>query len=155
MAGMELAPLLVIVASLAVTVLMVVGVFALVGRITARLISSLEPEGIVQRTGRQKIRVTLRGFRGAGRYASYKLSINYGELVLTERSFAVAAGTLLVRFDLGSLSSAEVWVEGGRLGFKSDRPSDASGTVEVRVALPDAEAWCARLVERGARLRAA
>jgi hypothetical protein len=128
-------------------------VFWLVGRITARAISTLEPEGIEKRSGPRWIRTKLRDFRNETRMASHRISVNRGELVLVPGAFVVAAGTFLVRFDNADLPSAEVWVDGERLHFVSTKPSGGTGTVDVRVPLPDASDWLEALRSRGARIR--
>jgi hypothetical protein len=79
------------------------------------------------------------------------MSINYGELVLVRDAFIVVAGLLLVRFANKDLGSAEVNADGDRLYLKSAKPQDATGSVEPRVALPDAETWRELLIARGAQ----
>lgn len=130
-------------------------VFWLVRRITARLISELESEGIERRSGSRRIRIRFRNFRSERFVASHRISIKYGELVLVQRAFVVVVGVLLVRFADADLRAAEVWVEGERLCFESTRPTDATGTVTFSVALPEPEVWRDLLIARGARLRAA
>ncbi len=144
----------IVLGSLALFVGLFVGIFALVARLSARLVEGLASEGIVRRSGRRTIGITLRGFRSPTRSASHSASRGFGELVLTERGFAVVVGTVLVRFDEAGLRVAEVWVEGDALRFRSDKPQEATGSVDVRVRLPDAGDWRELLVARGARPRA-
>lgn len=148
-----LPPALIVGVSLLLFVGVFVGIFALVGRITARQIARLEPEGIERRSGSRRIKITLRDFRSPGRIASHRMSINYGELVLLREAVVVVTGVFMVRFANRDLDAAEVWVDGENLHFKSSKPQDASGSVEIRVPLPDAEAWREQLTARGARPR--
>jgi hypothetical protein len=144
----------IVLGTLALFVGLFVGIFALVGRLSARLVESLATEGIVRRSGRRTIGITLRDFQSPTRTASHSASRGFGELVLTERSFAVVVGTMLVRFDGAGLASSEVWVEGDALRFRSDKPHEAKGSVDVRVPMPNAGEWRELLVARGARPRA-
>lgn len=130
---------------------LLVGFIVLVTRgIAARFVAELEAEGIVRRSGRVVVGISLKQYRSA-RFgsASRAVSRKGGELVLTQRGLAVVSQRVF-RF---APPDTEVWVEGETLHLLTEKPMEASGTIDISAKLPDAAAWRDLLVERGAKPR--
>lgn len=121
-----------------------------VRRREAHFVAELEAEGILRRSGRVVVGTSLTKYRSP-RFgiASRAVSRKGGELVLTEEKLAVVSQ----RVFYFALPDTEVWVEGTKLHLRTERPMDASGTIDISAKLPDAAAWRDLLVERGATPR--
>ncbi len=124
------------------------------GRI-ARSREALEPEGIVLDSGRRWIRVKYRNFRSGGMVRGVGSSNVPGQLVLTGQRLAVLMGRQLpfadiLRSDLGRLC---VDTAGDALCLQADDLPGATGSIEYRVRVGNAEAWVKALTEAGARRR--
>lgn len=141
---------LIVLGALVFTGLLVGFIVLATRRIAGLFVAELEAEGIVRRSGRVLVGILLTQYRSDrfGR-ASRSTARKFGELVLTERGLAVVSQRVY-RF---SPPDTEVWVEGEKLHLLTERPMEASGTIDISATLPDAAAWRDLLVERGAKPR--
>lgn len=104
----------------------------------------LEPEGILRRTGRVRIQLRLRGYRGPVVRRSSQFSIRTGELVLTKQRLVLLM-PYLIPIAAPPWTSLRVEVRGGKLLVETTDPLEATGGVEVLLKAPDPEAWVAAL----------
>ena len=136
--------------ALVFTALLVGFIVLVTRRIAARFVAELEAEGIVRRSGRVVVGTSLTQYRSYRfGHASRAVSRKGGELVLTQRGLAVVSQRVF-RF---ALPDTEVWIEGETLHLLTEKPMEASGTIDISAKLPDAAAWRDLLVERGAKPR--
>jgi hypothetical protein len=131
-------------------------VFTLVARVTARQRAALEQEGIVLDSGKQWITIRYANFRAPGIYRGAGLRKTRASLILTQqrlglvparRSYLFVPRKELGRFTVGASPD-------GTLQIHSDNPPGASGSIEYSVQLMDAETWVKALTDAGARPRA-
>ena len=121
--------------------------FTLLARSTRRHRAALEAEGIVREGPAVVARVTLRGFRGYGRYGNFNSGILMRP-VLTSKTFTFL-GSRLHAVPLADLGRYKVSTGGGQLHIATDAPVDATGHMEVQLTLPDADAWAEALWNAG------
>ncbi len=145
-------PLLSVVGILALVAAVLGVVFALVGRLLDRARAELEPEGVVKASARVMVTTRFRGFRSPALISS-GFRRNPGYLVLTRERLLVLQRPqrygIFARGDLGRLRVGVA--ESGALQIQSDDPPGATGSVDYRVAVPDAAAWVKTLTDAGAR----
>jgi hypothetical protein len=124
-------------------------VFTLVRRALVRQRLALEAEGVVLDTGPQWMTLRLQGYRRPGLYAGIMVKKVRGHLVLT-KTHLTAVGLRWMRFEISQLQRFKVSVGEGGLRLHTDQPPEATGTLDLRVQIPDAEAWLKALKEVGA-----
>jgi hypothetical protein len=147
---------------LTIAVCVVVGVGAILGTVftlvfrairkrEAVLRAELEHEGIVKESARVSGSVRYRDYKAPGFYASRSLSTTSRRLVLTRATFAMIGGGRNYRVPRGELHRYAVTTnEDGRLVIVTDSPVGASGHMDMRLKMPDAESWVRALREAGA-----
>jgi hypothetical protein len=115
----------------------------------ARHRREVEAEGVLLDSGPGWITTRLHDYRAPGRYAGSRVAKNPGQLVLTRQSLFVL-GLGKQRIERAELGRFTVAVDQGALRLRTENPPGATGTVEMRVAVLDAEAWVKALREAGA-----
>ncbi|HEY1959718.1 MAG TPA: hypothetical protein VGH28_29110 [Polyangiaceae bacterium] len=129
-------------------------VFSSVRKATARTRAELASEGLLLDTGPTWITIRLSGFRGYGRAVGAGLYKWRASLVLSRRRLVlVPSRRRFLRLNHADLAHFTAGVDGGELVLHSDAPPNATGTMDIRVAVPDPNAWVKALVEVGARPR--
>lgn len=123
-------------------------VLFLVRLVHERMVRVLEPEGIVRRSGRVRIRLTLRGYRGPVVRRASSFSIRTGELVLTGRRLVLVM-PYLIPLGVPPWSAVTTELRDGKLYLMTEEPPEAQGKVEVTLNVPEPETWIAAL--QGAR----
>lgn len=133
--------------------LLLVVIFWLVSRATKRMAEDVAKEGVELRSGMQRMKTALKGYKSPTAYYGHKISINYGEVLLVPSALVVVAGIRLLRFANEDLSSAAVSIDGKKLRFHTTKPTGATGEVEVVFEPSDPSAWLRALETRGVRAR--
>jgi hypothetical protein len=135
--------------------LLLVVIFALVARVTRAMAEKIAAEGVIHRSGPCFVTLRLRNYRSPVRYSSGAISKNRGELLLVRSGLVALCGIRVHRFAMEDLPHARVWNEAGRLHFVTEKPTGATGKVDIRSRLPDADEWVRLLCEHGAQPGAA
>jgi hypothetical protein len=91
------------------------------------------------------------GFRAPGRYYGAAIMKTRRNVVLTEQQLVILGGRPPFHTPRGELHRWQVGLDGERLRLVTDDPPGASGHVDVRVAVADAEQWVTTLREAGCR----
>ncbi|MBI2391699.1 MAG: hypothetical protein HYV09_19070 [Deltaproteobacteria bacterium] len=131
--------------------MLLAGIFLLGGRATTMMIEKVEREGVLLRTGRRTIAVTLRDFRDVGRYQSYRRSLNRGEVLIVTNAVAVIAGLFGIRLPLDDLPHAQVWLDGREVHLRTSKLPRGTGTIEIAFEADDPTLWLRTLNAHGAR----
>jgi len=128
-------------------------VFTIIGRVQrtrlAAARAALQPEGIRLDSGLVGGTARFRGFSAPGMYEGGAIRGVRSCLVLTDKQLAILGGRPAFHTPRGELSRWQVGLDGARLRLVSDDPPGAKGHVDLRLAVPDAEAWVAALREAG------
>ena len=139
-------------------------VFRLIRRATARARAELNLEGVVLESGRLWITIRYKGYRAPGFYRGGGVTKTRTYLVLTRKRLTLLMpgsqsnqrlfwrGYAIARGDLGRFTVGVA--EDGALHIHSDDPPYAKGSIDYRIAVGNAAAWVKALTEAGARLHA-
>lgn len=120
----------------------------------ARQAEELAKEGIVKDSGSVKVTEHLRDFRAPGMRVSVGARSGLGRLILTKERLALLplnrrhGLSILSRADLSRFTAA---ARDGKLHLHTDNPPNATGSIEVVVSVPDADAWVSALADAGAK----
>jgi hypothetical protein len=131
-------------------------IFTMVRRRMAEARAMVEQEGIVLDTGTQWITIRYQGFRARGIRMGVGINKARCSLVLTRQGRIILMPGFSGRYWLVPSNITVGVAEDGALLIHSDRPSGegASGTIDYRVAMPEASAWVSTLMQAGAQPRA-
>lgn len=131
-------------------------VFTIVGRVQRANVADarqmLDAEGIRLDTGPVGATVRYRDFRAPGRYEGAAIMKTRRHLVLTDKQLAILGGRPVFFTPRGELRRWQVGLDGARLRLVSDDPPGATGHVDLRLAVHDAERWVTTLREAGCTL---
>lgn len=141
-----------IVGSMLLVTTVLFAVFAAIRKAIDRAAEALGPEGIELDSGPVIVSTRMRNFRAPKIYSSAAFRRNPARVVLTkQRLYILERPQRFGLFDRSELSSFTVRIVDGTLHLRSEEPPGATGTIEYRVPVRDADTWLARLVEAGAR----
>jgi hypothetical protein len=128
-------------------------IFSMVRRMYAQARALLEQEGIALDTGTQWITIRYRGFRARGIRIGAGINKARASLVLTRQGRIILMPGFQGRYWLVPANVTVHIAEDGALHIHSDKPSGegASGSIDYRVAMPEAVAWMNALTQAGAR----
>lgn len=144
-------------------VLVVVGtilgtVFGILGSVMrkrmAAEITRLQQEGIVLDSGTASGRVVYREYSAPGFYAGWSSRSTSRRLVLTRERLAIV-GMNTIHVPRAELHRYAASSDDGTLLLVTDAPIGASGHMELRLRVADAEAWVRELRAAGATAAAA
>lgn len=151
--GIEIAGGVVLLVSIVLTI-----VLTAVGRAMKRRMieqrAALESEGIELDGGVVAGTIRYRDFRAPGFYSGTGIQATRRHLVLTRSHLAILGGKVRFHIPRPDLRRYTVGTVNHRLQIVSDDPHGATGHVDMRLAVPDAERWVATLHEAGCRLAA-
>jgi hypothetical protein len=128
-------------------------IFTMVRRRMAQARALLEQEGIVLDTGTCWITIRYQGFRARGIRIGVGINKARCSLVLTRQGRIILMPGFTGRYWLVPPNVTVRIAEDGALHIHSDNPSGegAAGTIDYRVATPEAAAWMNALTQGGAR----
>lgn len=119
-------------------------VLFLVGKVHDKNVALLEPEGILLRSGRVRVYLKLRGYRGTQVTLSSMTSIRMGELVLTKQGLVLVM-PYAIRIGAPPWTALTVDTPEGKLHLVTEQPPEATGKVELTAPVADLGAWVAAL----------
>jgi hypothetical protein len=127
---------------------------AMTVRATSRRVAEeramLVAETIVLDSGWVDCSLDLRNYRDARRRVRVGVRVARCQLVLTEQRLAIL-GLHIPGVPLAELHRYAAASTGRRLQLVTDRPMEADGHVDLRVAVAAPDAWLSKLVDAGAR----
>ncbi len=128
-------------------------IFTMVRRRFAQARALLEQEGIALDSGPQWITIHYSAFRARGIRIGAGVNKSRGSLVLTRQGRIILMPGFSGRYWLVPPNITVGIAEDGRLHIHSDSPSGegASGSIDYRIAVPEAAAWMNALTQAGAR----
>ncbi len=124
--------------------------FRAVRRRVAQQRAALEAETVVLDSGWVGATIRLRSYRDARRRVGVGIQGTRCQLVLT-RQRLVVIGPRFPPVPLAELKRYSVASDGQRLHLVTDQPMEAEGHFDLRVRVPDPDAWVPKLVEAGAQ----
>ena len=149
--GIEIAGGVVLLVSVVLTVVFV-GVGRAMRRHMAEQRAALESEGIELDGGIVSGTIRYRDYRAPGFHAGTGVQATRRHLVLTRSHLAILGGKVRFHIPRPDLGRYAVRVVDHRLQIVSDDPHGATGHVDLRLAVRDAERWAATLRDAGCRL---
>jgi hypothetical protein len=144
-------------------VLVVVGtvlgtVFGILGSVAKKRVAAelarLQQEGVVLDSGPVSGRVAYRDYSAPGFYAGWSARATRRQLVLTRERLAIL-GMGSIHVPRSELHRYAASIDDGILLLATDAPIGASGHMELRLRVPDVEAWVRELRAAGATAAAA
>jgi hypothetical protein len=147
---------LVIAISVVVGVSLILGiVFGIIGSAMRKrreaALHVLRQEGIERDSGVVRATVRYRDFAMAGMYSGARVAIVRRQLVLTRANFVILGGIpSLPSIPRNELRRYEVKSDEGSLIISTDNPVQASGHMQLKLKVPDVDAWVKALREAGA-----
>ena len=132
-----------------------IAVFSAVRKAAGREAAELASEGIVLDSGPSTMKASFQELPRAERVHRRRVAEGPARIVLTKRRFTfVPSGQNrfgFARMDHAELARFEVGVSDGKLHLHSDRPPNASGTVDLFLSVADPASWVRALTDAGAR----
>jgi hypothetical protein len=130
-------------------------VFGIVGSLMRKRLAAqvivLRQEGIERDSGIVRGSVRMRDFVMPGLRAASRWATVSKQLVLTRRSFVILGGIpSLAPIPRTELQRYGVKSDGGSLVISTDNPVHASGHMELKLRVQDADAWVKALRDAGA-----
>lgn len=134
-----------------VTAVLVI-VFAAIRTVIDRAAEALAPEGIELDSGQVTVTTRMRDFRAPDFYSGGGIRRNPARVVLTkQRLYILQRPQRYGVIDRADLAKFAVGILDGKLHLRSDQPPGASGSIDYRIPVRDADSWVAALAGAGAR----
>jgi hypothetical protein len=134
----------------AIVLAVVFGIRGAIRKRFARLRAELEAEGIVLDSGRCDTTLRFREFRRPGFYRGVGMRSGPGQTVLTKLHLVFVGDPQLPPVPYAELGRFTAEASDGALLLRSDRPMNATGHIEIRIAVDDVDAWVRALHSAGA-----
>lgn len=112
----------------------------------------LDAEGIQLDAGAVDVTIRVRNFRAPGLYVGRGYEGTRRHLVLTDQQLAILGGRPAFFTPRNELKRWKVGLDGERLHLVSDDPPGATGHVDLRISVSDAQQWLTTLREAGCTL---
>jgi hypothetical protein len=128
-------------------------IITMVRRRFAQARAALEHEGIALESGPRWMTIRYSSFRARGMRIGAGINKTRGSLVLTRQGRIILMPGFQGRYWLVPPNITVGIAEDGRLHIHCDKPSGegASGSIDYRIAMPEAAAWMTALTQAGAQ----